>query len=81
MCDAIIASWALMTMLCVSSAKSCTPANVDFPMDWRTCGRYLYVNLNGTKPVEVLMLELMVNLVIARCFGKLVGPDEHAEYL
>ena len=41
-----------------------------FPMDWRICGRYPYVNLNGAKPIEVLMLELMVNSVIARCFGQ-----------
>ena len=68
--DAIIASWALITMSRVLSAKSCTPANVDFPTDWRTRRRYLYVNSNGAKPIEVLMLELMANLVIARCFGQ-----------
>ena len=68
--DAIIASWALITMLCASSAKSCTPVNVDFPTDWRTRGRYPYVNSNGMKPVEALMLELMANSVIARCFGQ-----------
>ena len=68
--DAIIASWALITMSRASSAKSCTPANVDFPTDWRTRGRYLYVNSNGAKPVEALTLELMANSVIARCFGQ-----------
>ena len=68
--DVIIASWALITMLRASSAKSCTLANVDFPTDWRTHRRYPYVNSNGAKPVEALTLELMANSVIARCFGQ-----------
>ena len=68
--DAIITSWALITMSRASSVKSCTPVNVGFPTDWRTRGRYPYVNSNGAKPVEALTLELMANSVIARCFGQ-----------